>query len=106
MQQDADTDAGADVGWAGREIAELIAEGVGDVLFESIVERIDFLPAFIEQEAAAEHLHSKVILLVDHQGDILFIADADSATTATIGRGSSAVPYGGEAVIAAGVEIG
>ena len=38
MQHDADAHPGADVGRAGGQIAELIVEGVGDLLFDQVVD--------------------------------------------------------------------
>src|SRR5690606_33994750 len=45
---------------------------------EGIIEGADFVPALFEGEAATEHLHSQVVLLIDHQADGFARADADS----------------------------
>ena len=42
--------------------------------------RFDFgLPAVFEREPAVQHLDAEVILLVDHQADVLFATDPDAA---------------------------
>ncbi len=41
--------SGADVGGAGGEVAELLAEGVTDALLQQIVHAIDFLPGLMER---------------------------------------------------------
>ncbi len=79
MEHDADADARADVGGTRGQVAQLLAEGVGDVLLDGIVELVDGVPAIVERKAAAEDLHAEMVLLVDHQAQVFLIADADAA---------------------------
>ena len=79
MQHHAGPHPGADVGRAGGQVAELVAEGVTDALFQHVVNAVDLLPGLVEGEAAANDLQAQVVLLVDHQADRLLRGDGDAA---------------------------
>ena len=70
MEHHADADAGADVGRAGGQVAELGAEGVGELLFELVVELVDRVPDLGEAKAREHELDAEMVLLVDHDGDV------------------------------------
>ena len=44
VQHHAHAHAGADVGGAGGQIAELVVEGVGDLVLDQVVDAVDLLP--------------------------------------------------------------
>jgi hypothetical protein len=67
--------AGAEIGRAGGEVAELGREGVVEVLLEGGVELVDRGPDFLELEAGAQDLDAEVVLLVDHDDAGLILAD-------------------------------
>src|SRR5580692_10644952 len=85
MEHYAHADARADVRGARGEVAQLVAERVGDVFFDGVVEFVDGRPAFVEGQAAAEDLDAEVVLLVNHQADVLFISDADPTGAVRLG---------------------
>jgi len=86
VEHDAGAHAGADVGGASRQVAELLAEGVVDALLEQVVEAVDVLPALVEGEAAADDLQAQVIFFVDHDADGLGRRDGDAAWPLGVGQ--------------------
>ena len=86
VEHDADADAGADVGGAGRQVAELGTVGVGELLFELVVEAIDSLPDVVEREPREHHLDAEMVLLVDHDRDVLLRSNRDAARTFAVGE--------------------
>ena len=79
VQHDARAHARADVGRAGRQVAEFLGEGVTHALFEQIVDPVNVLPGLVQSEAAAHHLKAKVILFIDHKADGFVRAEGDAA---------------------------
>ena len=55
------------------------------MLLDGVVELVDRVPAVVEREAAAEDLHPQMVLLVDHQAQVLVVADADAARAVRLG---------------------
>ena len=86
MEHDAGAQAGADVGRAGGEIAEFLAEGIGDAFLELVVEAVGVLPGFVEGEAGADHLQAEVVLLVDHDADDFVGGEGDAARPLAVGQ--------------------
>ena len=84
MQHRTDTDAGADVCRAGRQVAELGAEGELQFLFEHRIGLIDGAPGLAKLQSGAERLHPQVILLVDHHAE-RFLAVQHQATAGAFG---------------------
>ena len=70
VEHHADADAGADVGRAGGQVAELRAEGVGELFLELVVELVDRVPDLGEPEAREHELDAEMVLLVDHDRDV------------------------------------
>ncbi len=52
---------------AGREVAELVVERVGQRAAHPLVQRVDHAPRLLRVEPARERLQAEVVLLVDHQ---------------------------------------
>ena len=71
VQHHAHPHAGADVRGAGREVAEPLVEGVGDLLLDQVVELVDLLPRRGQVEAALHHLDPQMVLFVDHHAELL-----------------------------------
>ena len=61
--------AGADVGRARGEIADLRREGEVELLLQLRVELVDRLEQRLELEARAQRLDAEVVLLVDHDAE-------------------------------------
>ena len=70
MQHHADPDAGADVGRAGGQVAELRAECEGELFFELVVQVVDGVPDFAQAKPGEHELDAEVVFLVDHDGDV------------------------------------
>ena len=58
MQHDAGTHARTDVGGASGEVAELLAVGEGNFLFDEIIKPIDDFPALANGVSAVENLEA------------------------------------------------
>ena len=86
VEHHADADAGADVGRAGGQVAELGAEGVGELFLELVVELVDRVPDFGEPEAREHELDAEMVFLVDHDGDVFQRADGDAARAVAGGQ--------------------
>ena len=86
VEHHADADPGADVRRAGRQIAELRAEGIGELLLEPVVEMVDGIPDLGEPEAREHELDAEVVLLVDHDRDVLQRADRHAAGAVAVGQ--------------------
>ncbi len=79
VQHDAGPHAGADIGRASRQVAELFAESVTDTLLEQVVDLVNILPGLVEREAAAHDLKPQMIFLVDHEADGFMWSECDAA---------------------------
>ena len=86
VEHDADANAGADVGRAGGQVAELGAEGVGQLFLELVVELVDRVPDFREPEARKHELDAEMVFLVDHDGDVFQRAQGDAARAVAGGQ--------------------
>jgi hypothetical protein len=67
--------AGAEIGRAGRQVAQRRRKGVVQLLLQRGVELGDGVPRLPELESGAQHLDAEVVLLVDHHGERLVLAD-------------------------------
>ena len=85
VQHHAHAHAGADVRRAGGQVAEAVAEGVGDAGFDQVVELVDLLPGGAEVEPALHDLDPQVILFVDHHADLLARVDGHAAGALGLG---------------------
>ena len=85
VQHHAHAQAGADVRGAGGQIAELRVIGVGDLLGEQRVDAVDLLPGGLQVEPAVHHLDAQMVLLVDHQADLLVAVDGHAAGALAFG---------------------
>ena len=54
------------------------------MFFDSVVDTVDFFPARIEGKSTSEDLDAEMVFLVDHQADVFFAAESDTAGTGTI----------------------
>jgi len=77
--------AGADVGGAGGEVADLGREGEIEFFLQLGVEFIDGLEERLELQAGAERLDPQMVLLVDHDAERTVLAD-DEAAAGVLGR--------------------
>ena len=71
--------AGADVGRAGGEVADLGREGEVEFLLQLRVELVDGLEQRLELQAGAQRLDAEVVLLVDHDAERAVLADDEAA---------------------------
>ena len=85
VQHHAHPHARADVGRAGGQVAELLVEGVGDVLLDEVVDAVDLLPDALQVQAALHDLHAEVVFLVDHQAELLAAVDGHGAGALALG---------------------
>ena len=86
VEHDAHPDPGADVRRAGGEEAELRMEGVGNDLLDLLVHPLDLLPDALQVEAAVHALDPQVVLLVDHQADLLAAIDRHAPRALGLGE--------------------
>jgi hypothetical protein len=75
VEHDADTDAGADIGRAGGQVAEARVEAVVELGLEGVVDLVDLLPGLFQLQAGAETWMRQVVLLVIMIGDWFVLAD-------------------------------
>src|SRR5687767_1435970 len=59
---------------------------VVDARFDEIVEGVDALPGPDEVQSAMHDLHAEVVLLVEHQADLLFGVDGGAASALRFGQ--------------------
>ena len=85
VQHHAHPHAGADVGGAGRQVAQPLVEGVGDLLLDQVVDAVDLLPDAVQVQPALHHLDAQVVLLVDHQAELLVAVDGHGAGALALG---------------------
>ncbi|MEY4180939.1 MAG: hypothetical protein RLY70_4514 [Planctomycetota bacterium] len=79
VEHDAYSQARADIGGAGGEVAELFVEGERQAFFEQVVEVIDLAPSGFEVKPAVHDLQSQMVFFVDHQAERLLRLDNDRA---------------------------
>ena len=77
MEHGGGAQAGAEVGRAGGEEAELGGKGDFEIFFQGGVDLVGLFPSGLEVETAAHDLDAEVILFVDHDGAGLVAADDD-----------------------------
>ncbi len=75
VQHHAHPHPGAHVGRAGGQVAQAFVEGVIDVFFQRVIDAIDLLPRAGQVQAAVHHLDPQMVLLVDHQAELLVGVD-------------------------------
>ena len=85
VQHHAHPHAGADVRGAGRQVAQPFVEGVGDLLFDGVVDGVDLFPDAVQVEAALHDLDPQMVFLVDHEAEFLGLVD---------GHGPAALAFG------------
>ena len=85
VQHHAHAHARAHVGRAGGEIAEPFVEGVGHLLLDQVVDAVDLFPDAAQVQAALHHLDPQVVLLVDHQAELLAAVDGHGAGALALG---------------------
>ena len=79
MQHDGGAHAGAEIGGAGGEVAELGVKGIGQQAFQLRVHAVHHLKGAGEVQSGADALNAKVILLIDHDGNALLAVHDHSA---------------------------
>ena len=85
VQHHADSDAGADVRGTGGQIAQALIESVRDFLLHEVIDPVDLLPAVIQSKSAVNDLDAQVVLLVDHQADLLLGIDGHATGALAVG---------------------
>ena len=82
MQHGADANAGADVGGASGQIAEVVREGVLEPLLQNRVDLVDGLPRGAKLEAGPQRLHAQMVFLVDHDAERSLFVEHQPAANA------------------------
>ena len=85
VQHDAHAHARADVRRAGGQIAQPLVEGVGHLLLDQVVDAVDLLPDAAQLQPALHHLDPQMVLLVDHQAELLAAVDGHGAGALALG---------------------
>ena len=75
MQHDADANTGSEIRRAGGQIAEPLVKGERQLMFQRIVEPIDPIPNRRKTEPGGHRLNPQMVLLVDHDAEILVAVD-------------------------------
>ena len=86
MQHHADANPRADVGRAGRQIAELRAECVGELFLELSSSSLTASQTSSRAKAREHELDAEMVFLVDHDGDVFERADRHAARTVAGGE--------------------
>ena len=84
MQHGADAHAGAEVGRAGGQVAELGAEGEIELALQFGVDLVDGHARPAELQAGPQGLHPQMVLLVDHHAERFLLVD-DQAAAGVLG---------------------
>jgi len=82
VQHGADANAGTNISRARRQVAEIVAESVIELLFQFGIDLINGHPCLFELQAGAQSLHAKMILFVDHHAEGFFPVQDEAAATA------------------------
>ncbi len=79
VHHDGEADAGADVGWAGGEVAPAREEGVIDATFDGVIDGVEAVVDLFQLRTGCEDLHAQVVFLVDHDAQGFIAGDCNGA---------------------------
>ena len=85
MHQNTDPHACSNIGWASRQVSQLIMKSKIQMLLNQIVKAVDMLPGAFQIVAAFHDLDAQMIFFVDHQTDALGVIDCHGASSVGIG---------------------